>query len=163
MDFKTDVTALDDVKEDCNALRIISPAYAGRNGELTAILQYVYQSIVFGELGNPETAKTLVSVAVDEMRHLELLGTAIVKLGAPPMFTACPPYPVGYYSAANVNYARAPRQMICADICAEENTVAEYERMLCTLKNPPVSALISRILSDEKRHLQILQELLSQF
>lgn len=154
---------LEEIGADCTALRIVSPAYAGRNGELTAVLQYVYQSIIFGEIGKQEIGRTLISIAVDEMRHLEFLGTAIVKLGAPPVFTACPPYPVGYYSASNVNYCKIPRQMICADICAEENTIAEYERMLCTLKNPPVSALISRILCDEKRHLRLLQEILAMF
>lgn len=162
MEFNQE-TALDEIERDGVALKIISPAYAGRNGELTAILQYVYQSVIFGEIGAAEIGKKLVSIAVEEMRHLELLGTAIVKLGAPPVFTACPPYPVGYYSAANVNYCKIPRQMICADICAEENAIAEYERMLCILKNPPVSALLSRILGDEKRHLCMLQEILSTF
>ena len=33
------------------ALRALSPAYAGRNGELTAILQYVYQSILLDGCG----------------------------------------------------------------------------------------------------------------
>ena len=33
---------------DLQALRALSPAYAGRCGELTAILQYVFQSILLG-------------------------------------------------------------------------------------------------------------------
>lgn len=155
--------SLEEIKEDCAALRIVSPAYAGRAGALTSVLQYVYQSIVFGECGECEISKTLLSVAVTEMRHLELLGTAISRLGAPPVFTACPPYPVGYYSASNVNYSKAPRQMICADICMEENAIAEYERMICFLKNPCVSALIARFLDDEREHLALLQRLLDRF
>lgn len=152
--------ALEEITQDCAALRLISPAYAGRAGELTAVLQYVYQSIVLEERGYPETAKTLVDVAVNEMRHLELLGTAICKLGAPPVFTACPPYPVGFYSASNVDYSKNPRQMICADVCAEENAIAQYERILCRLNNPPVYALIARITEDEKEHLRIFNRIL---
>lgn len=152
---------LDEITEDCATLRQLSPAYAGREGELTAVLQYVYQSIVFGELGMQDASRALVKIAVSEMRHLEILGTAIVKLGAPPVFTACPPYPVGYYSAACVNYARNPRQMLCADICAEENAISCYERILCKIKNPPVTAVVARILEDEKEHLKIFNDMLA--
>ena len=84
---------------DLQALRALSPAYAGRNGELTAILQYVYQSILLDGCGKTNEAKQLVRIAVDEMHHLEKIGSLFVKLGVPPVFTACPPYPVAYYSA----------------------------------------------------------------
>lgn len=154
--------ALGEIKEDIASLRLIAPAYAGREGELTAVLQYVFQSIVFGERGNKEVSKKILDIAVAEMRHLEILGTVITKLGAPPMFTACPPYPVGYYSASCVNYAKTPRQMLCADICAEENAISQYERILCRLKNAPVAAVVSRIIEDEKEHLKTFNQLLSE-
>ena len=151
---------LDTIKEDPQTLRLISPAYAGREGELTAVLQYVYQSVIFSAAGEEETAKTLVRIAVNEMHHLEILATVIAKLGAPPVFTSCPPYPVGYYSAACVNYTKEPRRMICADICAEENAIAAYERILCMIKNPPVAAVVSHILEEEKGHLAAFNGLL---
>lgn len=34
--------SLDGITEDYKTLRVISPAYAGGRGELTAVLQYVY-------------------------------------------------------------------------------------------------------------------------
>lgn len=152
---------MEEIKEDCAALRVISPAYAGREGELTAILQYVYQAIVFGERGMREEGKLLSEIAAAEMRHLEILGTLIAKLGAPPVFTNCPPYPVGYFSASCVNYVRSPRQMIQADVCAERNAVACYERMLDCLSNVGVAEVIARILEDERVHLAAFEELLS--
>ena len=163
MELKADAPypSLEEISNDYTTLRLISPAYAGREGELTAVLQYVFQSIVFGENGNREFSKTLLQIAVSEMHHLELLGTVICKLGAPPIFTACPPYPVGYYSASCVNFSRTPRQMLCADICAEENAIATYERILLRIKNPPVAAVVSRILEDEKLHLAAFNEMLS--
>ncbi len=163
MEFKADLEypTLDDITEDPAALRLVSPSYAGRSGELTAILQYVYQSLVFEQCGYPDIAKRLIAISVNEMHHLELLGTAICKLGASPVFTACPPYPVGFYSASNINYTKIPHQMLCASICGEENAISEYERILCKLKNPCVSALIARILEDEKLHLKELNRMLS--
>lgn len=162
MGLKADMPypSLEGIGEDCAALRVISPAYAGRRSELTAILQYVYQSVLFGEWGNKEASKTLIDVAVTEMHHLEILGSLIAKLGAPPVFTGCPPYPVGYFSASCVNYTKVPKQMICADICAEENAISEYERMLCALRNPRVFEVIQRIIEDERLHLQAFGKLL---
>lgn len=152
--------SLEEIGEDYGTLRLLAPAYAGRDGELTAVLQYVYQSVIFSEAGKGDFAHTLVEIAVNEMHHLELLATMIAKLGAPPVYTVCPPYPVGYYSAACVNYTRNPRQMLCADICAEENAVSFYENILCRLRNAPVAAVITQILEEEKEHLKTFNELL---
>lgn len=154
--------SFDGITEDPAALRRIAPAYAGREGELTAVLQYVFQSVVFGEQGRGDLSKRIVAIAVEEMRHLETLATVIGKLGALPVFTACPPYPVGYYSASCVNYTKIPRQMLSADICAEENAIACYEDILCRIKNPPVAAIVSAILEDEKRHLCAFNQMLSE-
>lgn len=96
------------------ALRALSPAYAGRNGELTAILQYVYQSILLDGCGKGDQAKVLLGIAVDEMEHLEKIGGLLVGLGVPPVFTACPPYPVAYYSASNVDYSRPLAPNACS-------------------------------------------------
>ena len=37
--------------EDVRSVKIISPAYADRGSEMTAVLQYVFQSVVFVALG----------------------------------------------------------------------------------------------------------------
>ena len=146
---------------DLQALRALSPAYAGRCGELTAILQYVFQSILLGGCGKKEEAKTLMKIAVDEMRHLEKIGTLLVRLGVPPVFTACPPYPVAYYSASNVDYSRPLPQMLAADIRGEREAIACYTRILDAVENPEVRAVIEEIRADEERHLAILKEMRS--
>ncbi len=154
--------SLDGIGEDLRTLRIISPAYAGREGELTAVLQYVYQAIYLGATGEEKSAKTLMSIAVAEMHHIELLGTLITKLGAPPVFASCPPYPVGFYSAACVNYVKEKRAMLCADIAGEKSAICSYERMLCIMENPRAAAVIERIIEDEKVHLKALQAMLAE-
>lgn len=160
MNFNTSYPTLDEIKKDFQTLRLIAPAYAGRDGELTAILQYVFQSIVFAELGNKAFSEMIMKIAVSEMHHLELLGTMISKLGAPPVFTSCPPYPVGFYSASCVNYSRTPRQMLSVDVCAEENAISGYECVLCRLQNPPVAAVITNIVLEEREHLKTFNEML---
>ncbi len=159
MDSKSVNPLLEEIKEDYRSLRVVSPAYAGGRGELTAILQYVYQSVLLGQTGREREAKVLMKIAADEMRHLELLGSAITRLGAPPVFTNCPPYPVGYYSASCVNYAKNLEAMICVDVQSERTAIAEYGRMLAALDNPPLETLIRMILGDEEEHLKILEDM----
>ncbi len=154
---------LEGIGEDVRALRIVSPAYAGREGELTAVLQYVYQSILMGGCGHHAFAALLAEIAADEMRHLQILGSLIVRLGAPPLFTACPPYPVSYYSASCVNYAKTPRAILAADITAERAAIAEYDRMIACLENMPVAAVLSRIREEEGGHLARLRAAVKMF
>lgn len=142
-------------------MRLLSPAYAGREGELTAVLQYVYQAILLDGCGKGEEAKRVLRIAVEEMRHLERIGKILVSLGVPPVFTACPPYPVAYWSAACVNYAKPVREMLEADICAERRAIAGYDRILAAVKDARIRAEIGEIRSDEVRHLSAFEEMLS--
>ncbi len=148
--------SMDGITEDHASLRIISPAYAGRTSELTAILQYVYQSVILAEHDRVEESKILSRISKDEMHHLQILGTLITKLGAPPTFTSCPPYPVGFYSANAVNYSREIKKMITADICGEREAIAQYRQMIERLNNRQVIAVIEHIIGEEEEHLALL-------
>lgn len=150
-------TILERVGEDLRALRVISPAYAGREGELTAVLQYVYQSVTLGARGEGELSALLLRIASDEMRHLQVMGTLVTRLGAPPLFTASPPYPVSYYSASCVNYAHGTCEMLLADIAMEKRSIASYTHMLEVLENSAASEVISSLLEEEREHLRLLE------
>ncbi|MDE5548595.1 MAG: hypothetical protein K2J30_06330, partial [Clostridia bacterium] len=116
-------------------------------------------AIYLEAIGKGETAHVLLEIAVCEMHHIEILGSLITRLGAPPVFTACPPYQVGYYSASYVNYVKSLESMIAADIAGEKRAIRGYENMLECLTEPNVRAVIERILADERLHLQTLQEI----
>ena len=58
-------------------VRTLSPAYAGREGELTAVLQYVYQAIMLSGCGREKEGKIILKIAIEEMRHLEKIGCLI--------------------------------------------------------------------------------------
>ena len=135
------------------ALRALSPAYAGRNGELTAALQYVYQSILLDGCGKTQEAKTILKIAVQEMHHLEKLGGLLVSFGVPPVFTACPPYPVAYYSAANVDYVRQLPQMLDSDIRAEREAIACYTRILRTVREKGFIEM--QVAEDDRRKMYV--------
>ncbi len=146
-------------KNKADLLRALSPAYAGREGELTAVLQYVYQAILLGGCGKEKEAKIILKIAVEEMRHLEKIGSILVSLGVPPVFTACPPYPVAYYSASNVDYVKQLSQMLESDIRAERCAIAEYDRVLRVVTDGEIRSAIEGIRADEVRHLEIFEQM----
>lgn len=150
------------LRPDAESAKIISPAYADRGSEMTAILQYVYQSIVFSGLKMKQYSRILVEIAVAEMHHLDLLGEMLYGLGTFPVFSSRPPRLCDFYSAAAVSYSVEPQKMIMDDICGETEAIRSYERMLCSLKNEQVSAVVSRIVLDEKLHLETLKNILSE-
>ncbi len=145
---------------DAYSLAVISPAYATSTGELNAVLQYFYHYFNFDKQGYKQYAADLESIAIAEMLHLELLGKTIIALGAQPIYSQNPPTAFNFYSAKYVSYSRNLVNMIEDDIMCEKHAIALYNKMLCRLKNEQIKKIISRILADEKLHLEKLNEIL---
>ncbi len=151
---------LDGLTCDPCAVRVLSPAYATSSGELNAILQYIYHSINFACNGKAEYAEKLKGIAIAEMMHLDMLAEALIRLGAPPVYTFNPPAQFNFYSTKFVAYSRSLRNMIEDDIMGEKYAIYTYERMLQRLKNPTLQTLICRIIDDENLHLEVLRQML---
>lgn len=150
--------SLKGLQRDPVSVYVISAAYATSTGELNAILQYVYHSLSFVNREDAARAELLMSIAVAEMHHLELLGEALARMGAQPVFSAQPPAQFNFYSTKFVAYSRSLRNMLEDDIIGEKHAIYVYEKMLCRLKNDILKNLISRILEDERLHLKALKE-----
>lgn len=146
------------IKEDFRSASIIAPAYASQHSELGAILQYVYHHFYFEKLGDDETASTLVRISVAEMKHLNLLGEVLIKLGVDPVFTRKPPYKTEFFSSSCISYSKTAKKMLLDDISGEMLAINEYNLMLEKLENEEVSAIIKRILLDEELHLLALKK-----
>lgn len=150
---------LSHLTENYKNARIIMPAYADCKSEMTAVLQYIYQSIRFGVEGNERYATALEEIAIAEMKHLDLLGEALLRMGVNPMYVSRPPERRDFYSACYVNYATQTAAMLAADITAETEAIQIYEQMLEKITEPTLGALISRILLDERLHLKAFKEM----
>lgn len=153
----------DGLSRDYYSLRVISSQYATSTGELNSILQYIYHSFNFGYKGYREYAETLESIAMAEMLHFSLLGKTILALGAQPVYAQCPPSGFNFYSSKYVTYSQSLKYMLEDDIRAEKHAIKSYEKMLKLLKNEKVAEIISRILQDEKLHLEKFEQLLCNF
>ncbi len=148
---------LSGLKKDRRNVCILAPAYADCHSETTAIFQYIFHSFSFDAKGFKEFADMLLSIAVSEMHHLDLLGEAIIRLGADPVFARRSPEKCDFYTTAFVNYSTEPAAMLTADISGETQAIQIYEQMLEKLSDPTLCALISRIILDERLHLQRLK------
>lgn len=154
--------SLKDLQCDPYAARILSYSYATSAGELNASLQYIYHSINFSCRNDEKRAELLKSIAIAEMIHLDLLGEALIRLGAQPVYSFAPPAHYNFYSTKFVAYSRTLRNMIEDDIMGEKYAIYGYERMLPRLKNDTLRTLICRILDDEQLHLETLKSSLEE-
>ncbi len=159
MDEKIPFPKLDGIEKNERDLKIISPAYAGDESELTAILQYTYQYINLEEEGLEEEAKLLKGISMDEMKHFATLGRLIAKLGAKPVFSYFPPYPIRFFTTRSVSYSLSPKKMLADSIVGEQYAIDGYSRMIAKLSDEKVRAVIARIRMDEMEHLKVLKEI----
>ena len=153
--------SVDTLTKDVRSGNIISFAYATLRGEITATLQYTYHHFYFDQ-SKPEYADMLMRIAVAEMKHIDILGSAMLKLGVSPKFVQCP-NTKEYYNTSLVSQATTPQKMLMDDIQGEMNAIADYQKMLFVLKNEQVEAIIQRIILDEQLHLETLKKMLETY
>lgn len=147
------------IESDYDSACIISPAYAGLHGEITAILQYRYHGFMFKKAGLYEFEEIMSEISVTEMRHFEILGELLTKLGVSPVYGRYPPFMGMWYNTGEVSYSESPQKMLLDDIASEMLAVKDYDEMLSNLENEKVGAVIQRIKIDEEEHIKILKNL----
>ncbi|MDE6550067.1 MAG: hypothetical protein K2M44_01015 [Clostridia bacterium] len=132
--------------------RILAPLYSGRDGETTAVMQYIYDSYVASDA---QIAQTMHTIAIQEMRHHALLGEAIVKCGGNPVIGDY----LGWWSGRNLGYNRNIAKMIDDAIRSEEFAIAAYYKACSRLSNESLISLIHAIVRDEEIHIVMLSNL----
>lgn len=153
--------SIESLTKDVRSGNIISFAYATLRGEITATLQYTYHHFYFGKY-DEEDAKTLMRIAIAEMKHIDILGESMLKLGVSPKYIQFP-NTQAYYNTSCVSQATTPQKMLMDDIQGEMNAICDYQKMLYTLKNEQVEAIIQRIILDEQLHLETLKKMLEKY
>lgn len=133
-------------------------AYVGTapTSELTAILQYTQQRMIFDEIG-----ETFLGIALTEMKHYDRLGDFINRIGGNVSRPA--------FSAAKVDITtKSAAEAVQINIRAEQDTITEYEKLIQRIQannpTPTVTSalaiqLINKIVADEHVHVRLLAEL----
>ncbi len=142
--------------------RLLLNNYAGQNGEMTAITLYLYQHLIT-EKCYEELSDSLECISIVEMRHLEMLGELISKLGGNPLFRTQNQGRSIYWSGKFVSEIQDPRRFLMKNIEAENIAIRDYKTRVCQINDPLVQNLLERIIKDEEHHITIFRRYLDEF
>ena len=138
---------------------IVSGGYAGKGSEMTGITQYFSHRFFLD--GYPEIRTAYTYIMAVESIHLDLLGNLVKNLGAKPKFLS---YETNtYWNGSFPAYRYTPLQIFLADLEGERDAIAHYKRMIALIPNEGMRALFRRIIQDEERHVEILEEFIARF
>lgn len=139
-----------------NDPRAARSLFALRDGELEAVSEYIYQSIIFGEI-YPKLATLLEGIAMTEMKHYRLLSEAIQALGANPSVNSrirTSQLDISRDTPSMAPYAA--RRALKSDIAEETATAKSYRGAASHTCDKALSDLLVRIAEDEELHTVLL-------
>ncbi len=146
-------------RKNVHYARMLSLAYAGPDSELTTILLYVYGGKVCAGKSPDTLAAMLRYIANVEMRHMDMLGELITKLGGDPRFATGPTGRMGI-NTAMLNYQTEPSAVLRNAIAGEEGAVRLYNELVRAIDDRYIREVLRRIIKDEEHHIKLFREML---
>jgi bacterioferritin len=120
--------------------------------ELQAIIQYMMDHMMGGEMARPKVVEIFKSHAMSEMKHYERLAERVIHLGGVPA-TSVEPF----------RKAGTPKETIAEALSEERKTIKQYrEHIVLAAKHddPATRLLLEEILLDEEKHARELESLI---
>ncbi len=140
---------------DPMTVNIIKSLASSRLGELTAILEYTYQSVI-ADKSKEDIGSIFEEIAIVEMTHLDMLMHAITEFGG------IPKYEDGagnQFTSNYINYNTKLKDMLDNNIIAEQRAIEQYRESILRVKNQSLKDLFSRIIEDEEQHVKVFKYL----
>ncbi|MDH5754876.1 MAG: hypothetical protein OEY95_06725 [Candidatus Bathyarchaeota archaeon] len=100
-----------------------------------------------GEIGNPAVKGVLKGISLDSVKHAEMYTSAINLLTSIPQ-------------ALTQEQLDKQRELVEKHIRMEAELIGKIGKVLSSIENEKVKLLLNAILMDEKRHHQLLKEVL---
>lgn len=122
--------------------------------EMSAVQQYLAQSVLARLWGDEALAKHLRHEAIEELEHAERLMERLILLGVAPSAGNLPPARLG----------RGVPDLLAADRVLEVDAVRLYQEALTharRMRDADSAALLESILSEELAHVQALDEMMT--
>ncbi len=136
--------------------------YCGSVSELSAITQYINNENRL-YLWDCRMARTLLGIAMAEMMHLQKLGELIQLLGGEVGYTVTQPGGKQVlWTPECLVLSRDARRMLCADVEAEKDAIAQYKAHIRKINDEYVNAVLRRIIRDEAYHIMLLEGMLEE-
>lgn len=138
---------------------VLTNDYCGAVSELSAVTQYINNENRLC-VENCRLSRTLLEIAMAEMMHLQKLGELIVLLGGEVDYSAIRFN--GVHVRWTPSFLTLPKnagKMLCADIQAEKDAIAQYREHIGMIDDECVNAVLRRIIRDEEYHIVMLEAL----
>lgn len=137
---------------------ILTNDLAGQISEMTAVTQYLYQSVMSA---NQKISKAMECIARVEMRHLEYISELIRDFGGTPKVAVQNGCSLIFWNAQYVDYCSDPRIFLKNNIAAETGAITNYTKRIGQICDNLACAVLERIILDEENHRRIFYELLA--
>ncbi len=132
--------------------------FAGKNGELSAITQYIYEHI--NNKSNKDISKIMLDVAIVEMRHLSMVGDLIQKLGLNAKYIDSN---LEAWNSNSVSYITGNiKEIMLYNINAEREAIKGYKKAIMRTRNIYIQKFFNRIILDEKSHIEIFTRIMNE-
>jgi len=138
-------------KGEASKVAVIEALNKGRASELGAILQYMSQHYELADHDYGQIAANLKLIAIDEMRHAEMLAERVLLLDGVP--TSQPDM--------QAKKKQTIQEIVAQIIGLEETAVRDYNAFLhvCRQNNDHLSAKIfEQLIAEEELHLEYFQD-----
>ena len=143
-------------------LMMLKRIYAGTKSEFTSLTQYMYQHyIVWSNPKLNNLSETLEKIAIQEMKHHEIVAKILVKCGIDPkncVYIDGNSNLCDYWKANSVSYEKTLLRMFESNILLEQRAIEEYNEIIAKTDNINLKKIILRILRDEEEHLQYFND-----
>ena len=139
--------------EDMETVAILKNLASSRMGEMAAVTQYIYQSVI-ADKTSEEIASILEEIGVVEMMHLDMLMHTITMFGGVPKYEDSQG---NFFNTANLNYTMKLKDMLNNNIRSESLAIDNYTMAIKRVKNESLKKLFERIIEDEQRHIEIFK------
>lgn len=149
-------TSLTNTSNDCKTVRILKQLASGLHSEFTDTARYSFQHLIT-KMSNLALSNDLELISIVEMKHLELLGSAIISFGGVPKYTGANG---NFWSAKFVDYNTDINTFLKRNILAEEKAIQIYSKAIDMVSNQSLKKLLEEIIQDEKEHIVIFNSYL---
>lgn len=107
---------------DQMTVNILKNLAGSRTSELTAVLQYIYQSVIADKSAD-EIGAIFEEIGIVEMTHLDLLMHAITDFGGTPKYEDSQG---NQFNSNYINYTVKLKEMLNNNILAEQRAIEQY-------------------------------------
>lgn len=147
-------------------LIMLKRIYAGLKSEFTSLTQYMYQHyIVWSNPKLNNLSEILEKIAIQEMKHHEIIAKILVKCGIDPkncVYIDGNKNLCDYWKASSVVYEKTLTKMFESNVSLERRTIQDYKEIIDKTDNENLIKIMLRIIKEEEEHLTYFTSVLAE-